>query len=114
MKLSEIFESEELSDGEKVTAIAEVVTKAREAYGNGDTEITVPEIHTIDGLENLNMLSDESKVIMAESEVRNIKVVANEFCKAFEGAVLDRKVAELIAISPLLTNITVKSESEFI
>lgn len=113
MKLSEIFSSE-LSASEKITKIADVVVKARTAYGNTDSEITAPEIHTVNGLEDLAMLSAESKVAIAESEVQNIKTVAYEYTKAFEGARLDRKIEELIAISPILANITAATESDYI
>ena len=114
MKLTDIFTNEDMSAKDKVNAIAEVVTKAREAYGNGDAEITAPEINTVDGLEDLAMLCDESKVAVAESEVRNIKTVAVEYTKAFEGAILDRKIEELIAISPILANITATTDSAYI
>ena len=114
MKLMEIFSSEELSSKEQVAAIAEVVIKARNAYGNGDAEITEPEINTIDGLQDISLLCDETKVAIAESEVGNIKTIAIEFCKSFEGAKLDKKIEELIAISPILANITNTVESDYL
>ena len=114
MKLMEIFSSEELSSKEQVAAIAEVVVKARNAYGNGDAEITEPEINTIDGLQSLSMLDDESKVRVAQIEVSCIKTRAVEFCNDVEGAVLDKKIAELIALSPVLTSLTNTTESEYL
>jgi hypothetical protein len=114
MKLSDIFNNEELSSKEQIAEIALVVKSAREAYGNGEAEITAPEIATVDGLQDLAMLCDDSKVAIAESEVGNIKTVAVEYCKAFEGAKLDKKVEELLAISPILANITISVESEYL
>ena len=114
MKLTDIFADEELSANVKVARIDEIVTKARAAYGNGDADITAPEMHTADGLQDLAMLSPDSKLAIAESEVRNIKVIATEFVKAFEGAKLDKKIEELIAISPILANITASVDSEYI
>ena len=114
MKLTDVFNSEELSDKEKVGAIASTVTRAREAYGNTEKNIETPEINTVDGLEDLAMLSNESKVAIAESEVRNIKVIATEYCKAFDGAILDRKIEELIAINPILANITASVDSAYL
>ena len=114
MKLSEIFMAKEMPANEKITAIAKIVAKAREAYGNGDADITAPEVHTTEGLQDIAMLCDETKVAIAESEVGNIKRVAVEYTKAFEGAKLDKKVEELIAISPLLANITAATESDYL
>ena len=94
MKLSQIFAADvkTMPASEKVTAIAAIVTKARKAYGNGDANIPAPEVHTTEGLQDIAMLSDESKLAIAESEVGNIKRVAVEFTKAFEGAKLDKKI----------------------
>ena len=114
MKLQDIFSAEDIKDSEKITKIAEIVNRARAAYGNGDADITAPEMHTADGLQDLAMLSPDSKLAIAESEVRNIKVIATEFVKAFEGAKLDKKIEELIAISPILANITASVDSEYI
>ena len=112
MKLSEVFELEYSS--EAIQELAKIVTKAREAYGNIDKEITPPEVNTINGLEDLTMLCDESKLVIAKSEVDNIRTIAVEYVKAFDGAILDRKVEELIAISPILANITEKVKSSYL
>jgi len=112
MKLSEVFELEYSS--EAIQELAKIVTKAREAYGNIDKEITPPEVNTINGLEDLAMLCDESKLVIAKSEVDNIRTIAVEYVKAFDGAILDRKVEELIAISPILANITEKVKSSYL
>ena len=112
MKLSEVFELEYSSGA--IQELAKIVTKAREAYGNIDKEITPPEVNTINGLEDLAMLCDESKLVIAKSEVDNIRTIAVEYVKAFDGAILDRKVEELIAISPILANITAKVESSYL
>lgn len=114
MKLSQIFPNKDLSPEEKIAAIAKVVTKARADYGNEDAEISVGQMHTTEGMQDLAMLSDESKLAIAESEVGNIKRVATEFCKTYEGAKLDRKIAELIAISPILANITDTVDSDYL
>ena len=112
MKLSEVFELEYSSGA--IQELAKIVTKAREAYGNIDKEITPPEVNTINGLEDLAMLCDESKLVIAKSEVDNIRTIAVEYVKAFDGAILDRKVEELIAISPILANITEKVKSSYL
>ena len=114
MKLSEIFSAEDMSAKEKIQAIANIVETARSRYGNAEAKITAPEINTINGLEDIAMLCDESKVAIAESEVTNIRLISVEYVKAFEGAILDRKIEELIAISPILANITATTESAYI
>jgi hypothetical protein len=114
MKLSEILSNTESTDAEKVSQINAVVAKARAAYGNENLEISEPEIYTLSGLQDLAMLSDESKVAIVELEIEKIKTQAVEFVKNTEGAVLDRKIEELIATSPLLANITAKVESSYL
>jgi len=95
----------ETSAKQKVTAIAAIVDEARKTYGNSDLDIEAKDIFTTDGVEALDMLSYEDKLALIESEIRNVKTVATEFCNSFEGAVISKKVVELIAISPLLVNI---------
>jgi len=114
MKLNEVLASEELSDALKIEKIAAIVDKARAAYGNCENEIDEPEINTVSGLQDLAMLCNESKLAVVESEISNIKTIAIEFTKAFQGAKLDKKIEELIAISPILTNIAKTVDSEYI
>ena len=114
MKLSEILSNTESTDAEKVSQINAVVAKARAAYGNENLEISEPEIYTLSGLQDLAMLSDESKVAIVGLEIEKIKTQAVEFVKNTEGAVLDRKIEELIATSPLLANIPAKVESSYL
>ena len=106
MNLTQIFESEELSDKDKLGKITEIITSARNAYGNSEADITLPAVNTVDGLTDLNMLSSESRVVIAQSEVSTIKVIASEFVKCVEGANYAKKVEELIATNPVLAHIT--------
>lgn len=114
MKLTEIFTNEDLAAEEQVKQIEEVVARARVNYGNTEAEITPPEVNTINGIEDIEVLSDNDRVVIAESEVQNIITVSREYCKAFEGAVLDRKIEELLAISPVLNNLGLKVESSYV
>jgi len=115
-KLTEIFStsSEDMTDTQKVAAIAEIVQTAREQYGNTDAEITAPEIGTCDGVRDLKLLSDKDKVAVAEMEVDAIITKAVEETKSAEGVVLDREIERLIATSQVLTNITAKVDSAYI
>lgn len=118
MKMNDILKTQEgadaLTPAEQVTKIAAFTEDMRTKYGNGDVEITTPEMHTVNGLQDMEFLSDESKVAIARSEWDNIKSIAIEFTKSFEGAVLDKKIEELVAISPVLANIATQADSEYL
>ena len=117
MKMKDILnqgEENTLTSAQQVEKIAEVVKAARAKYGNTDLEISTPEITTVDGLQDMEFLEDDSKVAIARSEWNNIKVIAIEFTKAYEGAVLDNKIEELVAISPVLANIHTATDSEYL
>ena len=118
MKMNDILKTQEgadaLTPAEQVEKIAEFTAAMRAKYGNDDAEISTPEIHTTDGLQDMEFLSDESKVAIARSEWENIKSIAIEFTKSFEGAKLDKKIEELVAISPILANINRQAESEYL
>lgn len=114
MKLREITSSEDLTDSEKINAIATIVATARKAYGNTEAEITEPEVGTVDGLASVSLLSNESKVVLADSEITYIITTAVEHSKSTEGVVLDKEVERLIATSALLANLTKTLDSQYI
>ena len=114
MKINKILLKEDMADNVKVQAIAKIVSDVRAKYGNEDKEIDTPEVSTVDGIVDMKYLSDESKLALADSEFTNIKLLAIEFCKSFDGAILDRKVEELLAISPIMANLLVSTESEYL
>lgn len=103
-----------LDASEKVVAIAKKVEQARKVYGNTDAEITAPEVNTCEGAVDLAFLDAADKVAVAGSEIRKIRVQAIETTKQTEGSVLDAEVVRLIAVNPVLCNITAATESAYI
>lgn len=115
MKLTAIFTfDKDTNHGERIEALAEVIATAREKYGNTDDNIEAPEVNTTAGLQDIDMLSAHDKLIVARTEFGKIKVAAVEFAKATEGAVLDKKIEELLALNPVMTNITKTIESDYL
>ena len=113
MKLNEVLNSEELSNEEKIAKVAETVAKAKEAYGNTGTDITVPDIMSTEGFTALSMISLEGKVELAKAEIARIKMDAYEDSQN-EGVVLNRRIEEYLAISPVLSNITSSIENDYL
>jgi len=99
---------------QQIADIAEIVTKAREEYGNTDAEVSTTKVNTCDGMVDLKYLSDSDKVAVAAGEIARIRVQAIEAVECTEGANLAREVERLVAVNPVLTNITTASESEYI
>ena len=113
-KLREIFTNEDMAASEKVGAIASIVEKARENYGNSDMDITIPEVSTCEGITDLSLMSDDDKVAIAERSVSNIIQTAVEFTKEEEGIVLDKEIERLVATNPVLVNLSEAVDSEYI
>ncbi len=59
MSISTILDNKETTAAEKLTALSEVITKARKAYGNTELEITVPVVGTTEGAQPMVILSSE-------------------------------------------------------
>jgi len=107
MSISNILEQkkEDLSDAEKIKAIAEIVSQARKSYGNSDAVVTSPEINTTDGVVELQFVSVETKLSLVKQEVVAIKMAAIEFEKSNEGVNRDKMVEQLLATSPIMVNL---------
>lgn len=114
MNLTTLLADKDMSASEKLTKVAEVVAKARKAYGNPDVKIKVPSVPSTEGQQELTYLSDADKVAVARTEVAKIKVAAIETTKCTKGAVLDRELERLISVNPVLVNLDVESGSEYI
>ena len=114
MTISQILDNKESTATNKIEQLAEVVAKARKAYGNGKLDITAPKVPTTDGYVNINLLSDEDKVALASIEIRKIIVDATAAVECTEGIVLDRKIEVALATNPVLVNITTKVDSAYI
>jgi len=82
MTLTQVLADESTTASEKLTAVAEIVAKARKAYGNEDLEITSPEVQTTEGFQPLVQVSDKDKVALVSQEVKRIKAVVYEGSQA--------------------------------
>lgn len=115
MKLTQIFDmSTDTTSADRLKHLATIVTKARKAYGNTSAEIATPDVNTTEGLQALDLTGTEDRLAIAASEFRNMKEVAAEFTKCYEGAIFDKKIEELIAISPIMANISAVIESDYL
>lgn len=99
---------------DKLAAVAEAVAKARQKYGNGETVIAAPEVNTVDGLMSFVHLTDESKVEVCKAEAHRIRVEAIEFAKGVEGGIANKKIEELLAVSPIMANLTAGSDFDYL
>jgi hypothetical protein len=114
MTFTEIFSSEELSNKEKVAALADITNKARKSYGNAKETISIPTVNTAEGIRDIKYLNDEDKVAIAEVEFKNILNTAIASVDCQEGTVLDAEIERLVAINPVLVNILCRVESAYI
>lgn len=106
MSITEILNTKDAKPVEQLTEIAAIVATARKAYGNTKEEIPAIEVNTVDGMMDFVYLTDETKVHLVRNEVQAIKVRALEYGKHVPGANVNKKLEELIATSPILTNLS--------
>lgn len=114
MKFNEIVESEELSAVEKLSKIAELVKEVRAKYGNLDAELPEAEVCTVDGNTPMSLLDVESKVALAKAAFSSLVRDAYEDTVDQEGIVIDRRIEEYIATSPVLNNLTTTTGSDYL
>jgi|SaaInlStandDraft_4_1057021.scaffolds.fasta_scaffold14622_2 hypothetical protein len=104
--ISAILKNKDASDAEKLEEIGNIVTSAREAYGNADQDISSPEMNTTFGMMDVAELEEDSKLVIIGAEVQALKSRALEFAKCNEGVNVQKKMEELVATNPVLANIT--------
>lgn len=114
MSITKTLSDEKMSAEDKLASVAEVVAGAREAYGNGDTVIEVPRVNTAVGSMPFNMLEDDGKVAVLRGEVANIKAIAVEFVEQNPGAVINKKIEELIAVNGYFANVAPGTKFDYI
>ena len=113
MNLREKLEDTEVSVKDKLAAIAATIEKARASYDNADMEITIPEVNTTEGIQDLDMLSPADKLAIAMNVIKDIRMVASEDSKRHEGVNVDRVIEAMLATSPVLTNLHLTSENSY-
>jgi hypothetical protein len=114
MSLTKILSNEKTSAEEKLEAVAQVVAAAREAYGNADQDIAVPDVNTVHGVMPFNVLEDEAKVELLQSTVGIIKASAVEYARTNPGTNINRRIEELLATDGMFTNVAAGTKFEYI
>lgn len=116
MNITQILEqdSKKVSDAAKVASVAEVVAKARQAYGNADAKIDSPMIATTEGDMKLEYVTDATKVSLIAKEIRKIKMVAVETAQNSQGVNPNKLIETLLSTSPILVNISDTTEFEYL
>lgn len=105
MSITKTLTNKDLPAEEKLKNVAELVAQARESYGNTDIEVEIPAQNTCYGLIPFTHLEDDSKVEVLLNEAMKIKAKAIAFVEATSGAVLNKKVEELLATNPYFCNV---------
>lgn len=106
MSITQILADKNVESEEKLTKVAEIVTKLRSSYGNSETAIKDVKVNTTHGALPFSNLQSDAKVELLMNEALNIKTVAIAAIEDNPGMVLNKKVEELIATNPLFANVT--------
>lgn len=114
MSITKILAEKDADSGEQLTRVAEIIAVARDKYGNADSEVTSPKVNTPNGSMSFIHLDDDSKVELLKAEVARVKSVAVEYVENTEGADLNRKIEELLAINGMFVNIDAGTKFEYI
>jgi len=114
MSISEILNEKDAVASEQLTSVAKVVAGAREAYGNDDEDIGVPDVNTAHGVMAFDMLDAESKVHVLKGEVVAVKAAAVEFCRNNAGTMVNKKIEELLATNGYFANVDTGVKFEYI
>ena len=105
MSITKVLADKEISNEQKLDIVANVVGRAREAYGNTDLEVESVDVNTTDGMMGFEYLTAESKVYILSREAQSIRAQAVEYARNVQGVVLSKKVDEIVATNPLFCNI---------
>ncbi len=114
MSLTKILSQKDANAEEQLVQVAEIIAKARQAYGNEDAVIDAPMVNTPHGNMSFVHLEADSKVAMLRGEVAVIKAKAVEFAEQNAGANINKCIEELLAIDPYFTNVGNGTKFEYI
>jgi hypothetical protein len=113
MKIIEIIADNEVSAKNKLKAIKSLVKEVRATYGNEDADIPSPKISTVNGNVDINLLTTDEKVAVAEGEIRRCISQASAVTENVEGSLFDRAFEFAVAVNPVLVNLNKKSTSKY-
>ena len=114
MSITKILTKKDADAEEQIVAVSEIVAAARKAYGNEDTVIEVPMVETAHGRMSFVHLEAASQVEYLRGQVAGIKAQAVEFVELNEGANLNKKVEELLAINAFFSSVGNGTKFEYI
>jgi|TARA_R110000851_G_scaffold295072_2_gene449907 hypothetical protein len=114
MSITKILADKKTEDEEKLATVAEIVAKARGAYGNLDVVIEAGKVSTPHGNMPFAHLESDSKVSILLNEAMAIKAQAVAYVEAHDGTVLNKKVEELLATNPFFANVVTGTEFDYL
>lgn len=114
MTITEILDNPDTPVAEKLDQLAKVVSKAREAYGNTDADLTAPKVHTTEGYVDMKYLSPDDKLVIAKQQIRSTTMETIATTDVVEGAVFDREFERLLSLNAHLSHITSKTDSKYL
>jgi hypothetical protein len=114
VSITKILSDKKTEDEDKLAAVAEIVAKARLAYGNVDVKIEACKVNTSHGNMPFSHLESDSKVSVLLNEALSIKAQAVAYVEAHEGTVLNKKVEELLATNAYFANVVTGSEFDYL
>ena len=114
MSITTILNQKDADATEQLTEVASIVAGAREAYGNGDKKVAIPDVGTANGVMAFDLLDADSKVHVLRGEVMALKANAAEFCRNNSGTVMNKKIEELLATNGFFANIAPGTKFSYI
>lgn len=115
MKILELLAQDGKKDTatKKLSAVTTLVDNVRGVYGNEDAEITAVKVNSTEGLVSVNLLTSDEKVAVATQAIKRAISRATVIAENTEGAVFDRAFESIVACDPILTNLSMKSDSAY-
>ena len=113
MKILNTLNNEELTPAEKLEAVATFVRTVRTRYGNLDKTIEACKVPTTNGFVPISLLTNDEKITIAESEIREVIVMSTAVSENTEGSLFDRVFEGFVAVNPILVNLDQVSDSAY-
>jgi len=94
----------------KLANIKSIVKECRAAYGNKKVGKLQATINSCNGAIDPSFLTNEDKLALIAQEVQSIRTAAQEAVLCTTGTIFDKKVTELVALSPIMNRLTKPSK----
>lgn len=114
MSITKILTQKDADPVEQLSAVAELVAKARANYKNEDQEIEAGRVNTAYGNVKFSDLEPEGQVAVLRDEAMRIKATVLQEVENTPGTSTASEIEKAIAINPLFTNISTESASEYL